>query len=357
MTAMPWFLDPEIQISTGANPKGTHSNLSYTNNIGAGFVRLGGGQAHCAILFDDVGAIIYGREVPWCVTSGIRFDFLASPKRITQIRCHAVSLPEPYQTLVHLFLLALTLQPYFRALNSLLTRIPAMTRIFTLTVFGLAIAVPANLYGQPQNPAQGQAAQAQARADAANQAIFGRINQNAFYMDPAIQAQLNVNAQQAQLLNQQQAQLWSVYLKTQSQFNPAANLTDAQRIALLQAGNQYYTNLNSATANILSPDQRTRFWQLSLQYRGYEALWDPYVSQQLALTNDQMAKIQQYRAAYDLQLAKVYQLRQSDPKEFASQLGQLRSKMTSQINGVLTQDQQQKWQGFIGTTHNFNYLY
>ncbi|MFT3883339.1 MAG: hypothetical protein QM703_27255 [Gemmatales bacterium] len=234
-----------------------------------------------------------------------------------------------------------------------------MKSLFVFTLLGLDLATPFAIYAQAQqNPVtQGQAGQAQARIDAANQAIFGRINQNAFYMDPAIQAQLNVNAQQAQLLNRQQAQLWDVYIKTQSQFNPAANLTEAQRLALLQAGNQYYTNLNAGTANILTPEQRTRFWQLSLQYRGYNALSDPYVSQQLVLTNDQLAKIQQYQTAYDQQLMKIYLLRQSNPKEFASQLGQLRSKMTSQINGLLTQEQQQKWQGFIGSTHNFNYLY
>ncbi|MFT3881606.1 MAG: hypothetical protein QM703_18325 [Gemmatales bacterium] len=219
--------------------------------------------------------------------------------------------------------------------------------------------LPFALYAQvQQNPVtQGQAAQTQTRIDAANQAIFGRINQNAFFLDPAIRAQLNYNAQQTQLLNQQQAQLWNVYLKTQSQFNTSANLTDAQKIALLQSGNQYYTDLNAGTANILSPDQRTRFWQLSLQYRGYNAFSDPYVNQQLALTKDQLAQIQQYQLAYDQDLVKIYQLRQSDPKEFVSQMEKLRSKMTSQINGLLTQDQQQKWQSLIGSTHNFNYLY
>jgi hypothetical protein len=202
-------------------------------------------------------------------------------------------------------------------------------------------------------PGQGQAAQAQNRADAANKAMFGQINQNAFFMDSAIRAQLNVNAQQADLLNRQYAQLWNVYNKTQSQFNNTPNLTDAQRQSMIQARNQFYSGLYRSSNDILDANQRARFAQLGLQYRGYQAFDDPIVTERLNLTNDQIIRLRRYEQDYDQQLATVYKLRATDATAFPEKFRELRREMNERINSVFTEPQRRVWKELYGDPHNF----
>lgn len=190
-----------------------------------------------------------------------------------------------------------------------------------------------------------------------SQTTFGSINQKPWFMNPYNQAQLNINAQQAKLLNQQYVLHYGSHNQDQAQLHGATELTDEQRKLQLQSTNHFYDNFIKSTNDILDSQQRARFNQLNLQYRGYQAFSDPAVARRLQLSTDQLAQLRNNEQTYNQQLDSVYKLRPtdptSDPSLFPKRFAELRTDMHGQINAVLTPEQQVTWKELIGDQYNF----
>lgn len=219
--------------------------------------------------------------------------------------------------------------------------------------FLLSIQIAVAQQPPPNQTTQNQAGQSQARIDAANQSIFGRVNQTAWFMEPNIRAQLSINNDQAARLNKAYAQFWNVYNRNQGQFNNSFTLTDAQRQNLLQASNQFYVDFGNASNGILEANQRERFRQLGVQYRGYHVFHDPMVLERLRLTNDQTTRIRHFEREYEQQLADTYKIRATDRTKFVTQLSDLRKDMFERINSVLTDEQRRIWKDMAGDVYTF----
>jgi len=182
---------------------------------------------------------------------------------------------------------------------------------------------------------------------------FGSINQNPWFLNPTVQAQLNLNPQQVNLLNQLYAQHYGQYYQTQAQLNGSSNLTDEQRLLYAQAINRFYQELSTSSQNVFDANQRARFNQLLLQYRGYQAFNDPMISQRLNLTNAQNARLRDYEQVYDQQLANIYKFRSIDPNVLSTRLSELRNDLNRRVDGVLTPQQQLLWKQMTGDPYQF----
>lgn len=182
---------------------------------------------------------------------------------------------------------------------------------------------------------------------------FGSINQNAWFLNPTVQAQLNLNAQQVSMLSQLYAQYYGQYYQTQVQLNNSSNLTDEQRLLQAQAINRFYQNLSTSSQNVFDANQRARFNQLLLQYRGYQAFNDPLIAQRLNLTNVQNARLRDYEQVYDQQLANIYKFRSVDPNVLPARLSELRNDFNRHLDGVLTPEQLVIWKQLIGEPYQF----
>jgi len=184
-------------------------------------------------------------------------------------------------------------------------------------------------------------------------ATFGSINQNAWFLNPNVQAQLNLNPQQVNLLNQLYSQLYGQYYQTQAQLSGSTNSTDEQRLIQAQAINRFYQELSTSSQGVFDANQRARFNQLLLQYRGYQSFTDPAIAQRLNLTSAQNARLREYEQTYDQQLANIYKFRSVDPNVLSARLSELRNDLNRRVDGVLSAEQQLLWKQLVGEPYQF----
>ncbi len=203
------------------------------------------------------------------------------------------------------------------------------------------------------NNQNNQAGNFQDRNNAVNLSIFGRVTQTPWFMDQATRTQLRINEEQAKRLNQSYAQFWNVYNRNTEPYNSSFNLTEAQRQNMLTASNQFYLGFGRNANDILTPEQRVRFFQLGNQYRGYSTFYDPTISERLRLSNDQLAQIRRYENDYNTQLAAYYKARAVDPTNAATQFNELRKDMNQRITSVLTAKQREAWKEITGDPYIF----
>lgn len=185
------------------------------------------------------------------------------------------------------------------------------------------------------------------------QQTFGAINSNAWFMNQDVRTQLSLTPQQITQLNQQYAELYGRYQGSMAQYNSNSTVNGDPRNSFINA-NQFYSTLNNTANSILTPEQRMRFQQLALQYRGYQAFNDPAISERLQLTADQRAKLSGYEQVYDDQLKYAYLIRSVDPSVLPARISFLRQEMNDRINSVLTEPQQQAWRYLLGSPFNFS---
>lgn len=182
-----------------------------------------------------------------------------------------------------------------------------------------------------------------------NQAIFGHINQTAWFMEPNIRAQMQINTEQANRLNQAYAQFWNVYNRNQPTITAGATITPEQQQAIINANNRFYLDFNRSANSILDPRQQARFNQLGFQYRGYDVFFDPLYIERLHLTQSQIQSLKKYEQDYDRQLRIAMRNREEYPRKF----NELRQDMMGRITSVLTDDQRKIWKELYGDPYTF----
>jgi hypothetical protein len=233
-----------------------------------------------------------------------------------------------------------------------------MRKLFVPSIACLFVMNLSGIYAQgapPQgnNAQNNQAGNTADRVNAANPAIFGRLNQTPWFSDQALQAQLKINEEQAKRLNDSYNKFWSVYHRNTQPFNTSFTLSDGQRQTMLTASNQFYVDFGRSVNDILTPEQRVRFFQLSNQYQGYGALYAPAISDRLKLTSEQLTQLRRYENDYNTRMAEYYKVRGVDPTTSAMRFEEVQKELNERITSVLTEEQRQAWKELIGEPYRW----
>jgi hypothetical protein len=181
------------------------------------------------------------------------------------------------------------------------------------------------------------------------------VNQNAFFTDPGVRQQLNLNANQFNTLNRAHQNAFLRYQRAVNSLNP--NLTEQQRIATLQQLQAQFNADLSGTVNstLTNPQTLNRFNQLNRQFMGFNAFNDPTIRQQLGLTQDQLTRI---RALSNDVRRQLQQFRRGAGNDLSSvnmdQWNQIWATYGTQLNTILTPQQQQLWAQQIGRPFVFS---
>jgi hypothetical protein len=107
---------------------------------------------------------------------------------------------------------------------------------------------------------------------------------------------------------------------------------------------------------ILTADQQKRFRQLQLQQRGFSALNDKTVQDELKLTDEQRTKVQTIQSDQRESMRAVFQSDGGGPPDFAAirpKLEAMRKQSDDKLTAVLTAEQQKQWKAMLGTTFKF----
>jgi len=181
------------------------------------------------------------------------------------------------------------------------------------------------------------------------------INQTPFFTDPAARQQLNMNNNQFNSLNSAYQNAYSRYNQALNNLNP--NLTADQRAQEMQRlENQFNTNFGNTVNSTLTDQQaQNRFNQLNRQFQGFNAFNDPTIRQQLNLTSDQLSRIRQLSGDFRRQLQQFRRgagnnLNNVDMTAWNNTWQQY----GTQLNSILTPQQQQTWSQLIGQPFTFS---
>jgi hypothetical protein len=178
------------------------------------------------------------------------------------------------------------------------------------------------------------------------------VNQTPFFNDPGVRSQLNMNDAQYNSLNQGYQNAYRRYNQSLNNLNNP-NMTQQQREAQMQQlETQFNQNFDGTVNSTLNnPQTLNRYNQLNRQYQGFNAFNDPAVRKQLNLSQDQ---IRQFRTLSGNWRQQLQQLRQSGGQTVdPAQLTQLQQQFATQLNGVLTPEQQQMWSQQTGQAYSF----
>jgi len=195
--------------------------------------------------------------------------------------------------------------------------------------------------------AQRNAARANANAN------YNGVNRTPFFNDPGARRQLNLNNSQYNNLNQAYQNAYQRYNQSVNQLDP--NMTEQQRELQLQQFQSQFNQDLSGTVNstLTDPQARSRYSQLNNQFNGFNAFNDPTVRRQLNLTPDQIRQLRTLSGNWRQQLQQFRAGNNGqgtvDPTEWA----QMQQQFATQLNGVLTPQQQQMWAQQTGQQYNF----
>jgi len=182
----------------------------------------------------------------------------------------------------------------------------------------------------------------------------GPINQAPWFSNPAVRQQLNMNDAQFSQLNKIHADAWTRYqqglkIMTESNLPPDQR---SQRMQELQSN--YYKSFSTPVNEVFKDEQmRSRYNQLHMQYRGYDALLDPTVQAKLTLTDAQRQKLSQYQEEWRKSMGDLGRDYQMDPQGALRRFEEMRRRDAERTDSVLSEQQRQMWRGIVGNPYNF----
>ena len=182
------------------------------------------------------------------------------------------------------------------------------------------------------------------------------ISQRPFFTDIGARNQLNMTTDQFNTMNRAYQDAYGRYNTEVNKLNSNASLNEQQRaLQMQQLQAQFNQSLaGNVNSTLTSPQAQARYNQLNRQYMGYNAFNDPAVRRQLNLTPDQTRQLRTLSNNWRQQLQ---QYRNSAGSDFnaanQAQWALLQQQYASQLNGVLTPEQQQLWSQQIGQAYSF----
>jgi len=233
-----------------------------------------------------------------------------------------------------------------------------------VTAFVQAQAGGAGASGQAGQPGQGQAGQAGQAGQPGQAGQGGQIGQQSwrrgYYQQPwfgqnGVRQQLKLTDDQYNRLNQTYGPL---YQRWDQSWNGMNNIPEAERQARMnESYSTFYRDQDNAYKNILTPEQQSRYNQLSLQYRGYDALLDPTTRQKLNLTDAQVNQLRQYDTEYGKQMDTFLNQYRTNPSEANNAYNKIQPQVNDRINQVLNDQQRRQWTEMTGPPYRFEPFY
>jgi len=106
---------------------------------------------------------------------------------------------------------------------------------------------------------------------------------------------------------------------------------------------------------LLLPDQLERLEQLALQRRGLMALVDPEIQEQLGITTEQIAQLQEARGKQESTMRDRFRemMQAGDRDQIREKMAEFREEMEKQVMEVLTTAQKQKLEEMKGEPFDF----
>jgi hypothetical protein len=204
---------------------------------------------------------------------------------------------------------------------------------------------------QAQKAAQ-QAAQQALRNQAAEAQRALTITQTPWFAEQNLRNQLRLTDDQFNRLNTAYGQQWNRYNTAQGQLGTLSDQQRTQREQELSGA--FYKDFGQGTNDVLQPEQRQRFNQLGLQYRGYDAFNDPAIRERLRLTDRQLELMRRQGEEYGTRLGEILKNRTgTDQDAYRKQFEGLQKEMHARITTVLTEEQRAAWRELTGEPYDF----
>jgi hypothetical protein len=168
---------------------------------------------------------------------------------------------------------------------------------------------------------------------------------NPLFRNPEVSRALNINQNQLQQLNQANQQLQDRF---RNDFSRLPDNEAARAMRMQELTRNFNNEFARSAGTILSADQLNRYRQIELQSQGLGAFGDPQVQRSLNLNSPQRDHLQNLQQQYQRQFDDIRQLAQDNPQAAEQRFNRLRSQMATQINGILTPEQQRAWSQMTG---------
>jgi hypothetical protein len=170
------------------------------------------------------------------------------------------------------------------------------------------------------------------------------------FQNPNISQALGLTPQQRAQLNAANENLQSGFQRESGQLGP---YRDPNRNARMQDLMRAYNGeLMRSAAGIMTPQQLSRYQQLELQNKGFDAFADVDVQRRLNLNEAQLQRMQQIAERNNQQLQALMQNNATNPDEAQRRYDVWRQQTFNQANGVLTETQMRVWNQMIGQPFN-----
>jgi predicted aminopeptidase len=116
----------------------------------------------------------------------------------------------------------------------------------------------------------------------------------------------------------------------------------------------FYKDFSTPTNEALTdPAMRSRYSQLQMQYRGYDAFNDPMVQAQLKFTSEQREKMSKYEQDWNKSMGNLSGDYAKDQAGATKRFQTMRSGERERLNSLLNPDQQKSWNQMTGQAFDF----
>lgn len=204
-----------------------------------------------------------------------------------------------------------------------------------------------NQQNQNQNQNQQNQNQNQGRTG-----MQGSIGQTPWFADQGIRQQFKWNDETFNRMNTAYQKSYNSYQQELNRLNSLPAEQRQQKMTELQ--NNFWKDFSTTTNEaITDPQQRQRYNQIYLQYRGYGAFSDPMVVERLKLTDEQRQKLTQFGTEWNTQMGTLGQGFQTDREGTTKRFQQMQSQTGERINSVLNPEQQRAWREMTGEAYQF----
>jgi hypothetical protein len=134
------------------------------------------------------------------------------------------------------------------------------------------------------------------------------------------------------------------------------NLSDQQRSQQMRdLQRDLFADISKSSSCIFtSPEQRQRFDQMFLQFRGFDAFQDPAIQKKLNLNDAQRQMLDQYGREWNTQMGNYNRTYNTDRKGTLKRFNATQKQALEQINSVLTPEQQKTWAQMTGELYTFH---
>ncbi len=228
------------------------------------------------------------------------------------------------------------------------TKFFVTTAIIAISAFAIAQTPGPGGPGQTPQQGQGRPGSGQNKPGAMQRAGGGTAGLM-MLMNPKVQTEINLTAEQKQAITQVMTELG---LGAKARGQGGEKPKGEQQRGQMAEMQQKMQKAEAAIKEILTPEQERRIEQLILQQQGPQAIGqNPKLQDQLQLTQPQRVAIQEIQKANRQEMQNLVQ--GGNKEAFADKLREMREQMGQKILAVLTPEQKSIWANLLGKPFDF----